>query len=202
MTTEDDFVNMLGVVKPSEDSNEWTVTSIYLNDAQFRNAANGSDFRIHIVGGGAIVSRVDVYAITEEEYNTVKVAVGDMTELKDFYNAAVEQFGDEMPEAVEYALDDAETFIKYGYRASQEEIDEALAALKAVVDEAAVTLGDVNGDGKINTTDARVILQYSAGIESAKDIDTAAADVTKDGKVNTSDARKILQFAAGIVTEL
>lgn len=60
--------------------------------------------------------------------------------------------------------------------------------------------GDVNGDGKINTTDARVVLQYAAGIIKEDALTVDAADTNGDGKVNTTDARRILQYAAGIIT--
>lgn len=60
-----------------------------------------------------------------------------------------------------------------------------------------VTLGDVNGDGEINTTDARLTLQYAVNKIGADALDLAAADVNGDGVVNTTDARMILQYAVG-----
>lgn len=57
-------------------------------------------------------------------------------------------------------------------------------------------LGDVNRDTKINTTDARFVLQYVAEKRESDTLDLLMADVNRDGKVNTSDARMILQFVA------
>lgn len=57
------------------------------------------------------------------------------------------------------------------------------------------TLGDANGDGKINTRDAVVILQYFAGWNIT--IDMQAADIDGNGKINTRDAVLILQYFAG-----
>ena len=59
--------------------------------------------------------------------------------------------------------------------------------------------GDVDGDGAVTTTDARLILQEAAG-KSEKPFterQKAAADVDGDGKVTTTDARLTLQNAAG-----
>ena len=59
--------------------------------------------------------------------------------------------------------------------------------------------GDVDGDGAVTTTDARLILQEAAG-KSGKPFteqQKAAADVDGDGEVTTTDARLTLQRAAG-----
>lgn len=59
-------------------------------------------------------------------------------------------------------------------------------------------LGDVNGDGKINTIDARWVLQAASGVRTLTEAQKAAADVNGDGKVNTIDARWLLQMASGV----
>ncbi|MBR6530897.1 MAG: dockerin type I repeat-containing protein [Clostridia bacterium] len=60
----------------------------------------------------------------------------------------------------------------------------------------AKTQGDVNGDGKVNSTDALKVLQYSVNI--IKSIDKTAADVNGDGKINSTDALIILQISVGL----
>lgn len=55
--------------------------------------------------------------------------------------------------------------------------------------------GDVNHDGKVNTKDATLIIQYYAGWDI--ELDLTASDVTGDGKVNTKDATLINQYYAG-----
>ena len=62
------------------------------------------------------------------------------------------------------------------------------------------TLGDVNGDDKINAVDARWVLQAASGVRTFDAAQTAAADVNGDGKVNAVDARWILQVASGART--
>lgn len=58
--------------------------------------------------------------------------------------------------------------------------------------------GDANGDGKVNTRDARLVLQFTAGLIGEEDLQLDLADINGDGKVNTRDARAILQQTAGL----
>jgi len=58
------------------------------------------------------------------------------------------------------------------------------------------TLGDVNGDGKVNSIDALWVLQSAAKSRTLNETQQFAADVNKDGKVNSIDALWILQVAA------
>lgn len=68
-----------------------------------------------------------------------------------------------------------------------------------------ILMGDVNGDGKVNSIDASLVLRayanYSAGGE---DILTAqqkiAADVNEDGKVDSLDASAILSYYSHLST--
>lgn len=61
-------------------------------------------------------------------------------------------------------------------------------------------LGDANADQKVNTTDARTVLQYAAGLRELTGDAFTAADTDGNGKVNTTDARLALQYAAGMLT--
>ncbi|MBE6767781.1 MAG: hypothetical protein E7549_02580 [Ruminococcaceae bacterium] len=80
-------------------------------------------------------------------------------------------------------------------------VTDALAALRAAMDTLALLppptalLGDVNGDDKVDSTDARLTLQYSVKKIAADAIDTTVADVNGDGKADSTDARLILQYA-------
>ena len=65
----------------------------------------------------------------------------------------------------------------------------------------AYKLGDVNGDGKINVTDAMVALRYAVKKITANDLIVEAADVNSDGKVNVTDAMQILRYAVKKITE-
>lgn len=63
----------------------------------------------------------------------------------------------------------------------------------------AYTLGDVNDDGKINSTDALLVLQYAVNTVSLDSAQQMAADVNRDGKINSTDALLILQYAVNII---
>lgn len=55
--------------------------------------------------------------------------------------------------------------------------------------------GDVNGDGKVTTADARLALRAATALEKLTEEAEEAADMNNDGKVTTSDAREILREA-------
>lgn len=65
---------------------------------------------------------------------------------------------------------------------------------------AAVTMpGDVNEDGKVAATDARMILQVVAGLKDESFLKNKDnAELIVDGELKASDARMILQMVAGI----
>ena len=54
-------------------------------------------------------------------------------------------------------------------------------------------IGDVDGDGKVNSFDALQILRYSVG--SLGIIDKKVADLNSDGKINSADALLVLKIA-------
>lgn len=56
-------------------------------------------------------------------------------------------------------------------------------------------LGDINGDGQINTTDARLALQYAVEKITLTESQQLVGDVDASRKVDTTDARLILQYA-------
>ncbi len=56
-------------------------------------------------------------------------------------------------------------------------------------------LGDVNGNGTVDSTDARLVLQYAVKKIGDSALNVALADVNGSGKVDSTDARLILQYA-------
>lgn len=70
-------------------------------------------------------------------------------------------------------------------------------------EEAPYTLGDVNGDGKINISDALLILQDIVGAVDLNEQQQQAANVDKsNASINVNDALKLLNYIVGNITEL
>lgn len=65
----------------------------------------------------------------------------------------------------------------------------------------AATLGDVNGDGSVDSKDAvQVLVDYANSIVSGKSsLDLAVADTNKDSKVDSKDAVQILVYYANYI---
>ena len=60
---------------------------------------------------------------------------------------------------------------------------------------------DLNGDGKVDSTDARLTLQYAVGKLNNQTLPNAnRGDVNRDGNVDSTDARLILQYTVGKFT--
>ena len=59
-----------------------------------------------------------------------------------------------------------------------------------------VVPGDLNGDDRINSSDARAVLRAAAKLDILEGERALAADVDANGKINSSDARRVLRIAA------
>lgn len=55
---------------------------------------------------------------------------------------------------------------------------------------------DINGNGKVDASDARLALRAAASIEKLSDAQKKLADCDSDGRVSAADARVILRIAA------
>lgn len=58
------------------------------------------------------------------------------------------------------------------------------------------SLGDVDNNGRLTPSDARLALRFAARLESLTDEQIAAADINSDGSVTPADARILLRIAA------
>ena len=70
--------------------------------------------------------------------------------------------------------------------------------LTSTVTAFAATKGDVNSDGKLNSSDALLILQYSVG-SNPKNFNKNVADMNNDSKINSSDALVVLKISVGLI---
>ncbi len=59
--------------------------------------------------------------------------------------------------------------------------------------------GDINCDGKVNSSDALIALTVSAGMKTLNGDEKKAADVDGNGKINSSDALYILNYSVGSI---
>lgn len=55
-------------------------------------------------------------------------------------------------------------------------------------------LGDVNADGKVDLTDARLLSNYNVGVRPVE-IDLSVADTNEDGEITMADANKIVNIS-------
>lgn len=62
----------------------------------------------------------------------------------------------------------------------------------------AVQLGDVDADGNVTASDARITLRYSVGLEKLSSDEVFRADIDSDGGIYAADARTILRIAVGL----
>ncbi|MBR2952776.1 MAG: hypothetical protein IKC45_00155 [Clostridia bacterium] len=60
-------------------------------------------------------------------------------------------------------------------------------------------IGDVNGDGGIKATDARILQQNICGLKELSESIFIRGDVNKDNSISVIDARLILQCVAGLI---
>ena len=77
----------------------------------------------------------------------------------------------------------------------EEPVTSAETNYSAKVEQIEDLLGDVNGDGRINTIDAVAILRHLAGY--IVDGNIALGDYNSDGVTNSDDAVAILRMLAG-----
>lgn len=59
-------------------------------------------------------------------------------------------------------------------------------------------MGDVDADGRITASDARLCLRAAADLETLTEPQRIAADVNNNWDITSSDARKVLRAAAGL----
>ena len=75
-----------------------------------------------------------------------------------------------------------------------------VAAYQVIVSGSSVTLGDIDGDGKINASDALQALRHSVKEIKLEGTMFTAGDVTKDKLINASDALQILRYSVKEIT--
>lgn len=77
-----------------------------------------------------------------------------------------------------------------------------IVLMKHEVSDDTYTLGDVNGDGKIDSLDTEMITQYTLGNIALTEQQLKAGDVNKDGLTDMLDATIITQYINGTIDSL
>ncbi len=110
-----------------------------------------------------------------------------------------------VPSTVNYIGDYvfSQNMIIYGYEGSyaQKYVDEHMYSEDLNHTFVAIerTMGDINGDGTVNVTDATDLQKYLAGMITLTDKQLACADVTDNGSIDIKDVSYITKALAGIV---
>ena len=71
-----------------------------------------------------------------------------------------------------------------------------VSAMSAEITVISFIPGDADGNGKVTSSDARLVLRHSAGLQMLSASGLRACDMNGDGRVNAVDARTILRIAA------
>ncbi|MBQ6164193.1 MAG: dockerin type I repeat-containing protein [Clostridia bacterium] len=65
-----------------------------------------------------------------------------------------------------------------------------------ISEEDVIPLGDVNNDGRVNSSDARLALRFVAKLDPVDSLTFKVIDVNEDSLITASDARLILRIAS------
>ncbi len=78
--------------------------------------------------------------------------------------------------------------------------EQDLATTGFIVDDRYIVVkkGDCSGDGKVDSSDALMILQYSVGNLNMEEKFVKASKINNDEKIDSSDALQILQYSVGL----
>ena len=146
--------------------------------------------------------------IIETDVGVTKVNIGDDERLTDaiceYFDAGNSpalffvQFDSVDHEGHSYGSK-AEGFTIYGKPGSEAEAYANENGFIFISDEYTVTTGDVNGDSKVDITDATLVQQFAAELIELDENQKKAADTNKDGKVDIDDATLIQKFVAELI---
>ncbi len=108
--------------------------------------------------------------------------------------AESDRYVEETITGLQAAVDEAQA-VYDNEEADSSEVGEAVKVLVAEVLKARL-LGDVDGNGAVETQDAAEVLKYAAETKELTEVQVKAADVNRDAVSDSSDVAVILQYAA------
>lgn len=142
---------------------------------------------------GEIAGIEDCYAIRKEAQTAKTCSIYHNTDKESFVGGVRGELTKGERVEVLFEKDDC-FFVRNDYMSGYVE--------KSCISYSLQMTGDVNGDDKINSADAGLILRYDAGIIKFDEITLKRGDVNGDGKVNSAEAGLILRYDAGIISNI
>mgnify|MGYP000792802605 CR=1 FL=1 len=173
-------------------SNDWMV-SMGLLGAQNSLYFRGYTVRATLADGTVKEGKWGAYAAAGDKTALQEALDEEVTDLSGYTAESTAAYKAALKEAKAVADDELAT--QAAIDAAVKALTDATAALTEKTTEPAGRLGDINNDGKVDTTDARLALQHAVEKLTLNETQRVVADVNNDGKVDTTDARLILQYA-------
>lgn len=187
----------------------------------YKIKVNGVEVPARECGRGIIdwtdVRRIILMVFVNQSYRpSMSMALENVKIIDKTFYATIDELKEQLAEMLENKLEQGEaTQRRYNdYLKAYEDAQKILAIanwvspLQYAIDQLQTAidnlylpdylLGDVDNNGKVNTTDARLTLQAAVQkikLEDLNEVAEWAADVDGNGKINTTDARLILQYA-------
>ena len=145
-------------------------------------------------------------AESNEAYNSLAEAItslvrkADKSELKTALDKAAEILADTSKYVEESVagLQEAADMAQAVYEKEDAGTEKVGEAVKSLVNEIlkARLLGDVDGNGTVDSADSSEVLKYAAETQGLDEMQSKAADVNGDGAADSTDAAEILKYAA------
>lgn len=182
-----------GVQHAVRESNEWGATLHYVvHTNAFDGTVKGSRPMVWPTGDGK--AWADILAAWRRRIYPWPVTVKQNTELYEINQTRAVCIYEEL---VFHDNPEDAAFLHNNMRRLAEYTARAFCEIWGLTFRDPYATGDVDGDGDVDTTDARLTLQAAVGPIELTGAQTAAADIDGDGDVDTTDARLILQKAVG-----
>ena len=175
-------------LKVSNTANAGTITNLkmYINN---KNTSNNFSLEIKKIDSTFTQEpELKVVVFNGEEQELIKA--GSTNDGQILYSLDGVNFSEKLPTATKVG----KYKVYYRIVGDKNHLDSEINSVESTITD---LLGDVNGDGKVNARDAKLVLQYFNGKVEFTEEQKAKADVNGDSKINARDAKLILQIFNG-----
>ena len=143
---------------------------------------------------GAVMIKIEFKVNSDYDRNKIK------TRLSDFYT--LEQCAKFENEPFYFSEFFNQKYVRKGYFNLDNPMDSYIGPEESLPAEPDAVLGDVNGDGEIDITDATAIQKYLAELIELNSEQKNAADTNGDGEVDITDVTQIQKYIAELIDHL